>query len=125
MGGVADVKNLFDEPYHEQKRNRSNTHVRQQGIGNLAVEGLESGMTLDEVARELGVKKGVLFTTLAKMKYECEEVDREYAFRRGLFGSLFRATDKQAAEICGASVTSMVNWRTKHDIPANREEPER
>jgi len=119
------MKNLFDEPYHEPKRHRRNTHVRQQGIGNLAVEGLESGMTLDEVACELGVKKGVLFTTLANMKYRCEEVDREYAFRRGLFGSLFRATDKQAAEICGTSVKSMGNWRTEHDIPINREKSQR
>ena len=115
------MEKLFDDPYREPKRRGNQRQTTYQGIGNLAIEGLESGMTLDEVASEIGVTKGAIIKALANMKYECEELKREYAFRRGLFGPLFRATDAQAAEICGISAGSMANWRSKQGIPCNRE----
>ena len=115
------MENLFDEPYREPKRRGSRYEVKHQGIGNLAIEGLESGITLDDVASEIGVTKGAIIKALANMKYKCDEVEREYAFRRGLFGPLFRATDAQAAEICGVSHGSIANWRTRNGIPCNRE----
>jgi hypothetical protein len=114
------MENLFDEPYREPKRQRDNRSDTYQGLGNLAIEGLESGMTLDEVANELGVTKGSIIMALANMKYKCDEVEREYAFRRGLFGRFIQATDAQAAEICGIGVGSMASWRIRQGIPANR-----
>ena len=115
------MEKLFDEPYREPKYTRRQADVTNQGIGNLAIEGLESGMTLDDVANELGVTRGAIIKALANMKYKCDEVDREYAFRRGLFGRFIQATDEQAAEICGISYAAMAKWRTRNGIPINRE----
>ena len=115
------MEKLFDEPYREPKYNRRRANVKYQGIGNLAIEGLESGMMLDDVANELGVTRGAIIKALANMKYKCDEVEREYAFRRGLFGRFIQATDAQAAEICGMTVPAMAKWRIMQDIPCNRE----
>ena len=114
------MENLFAEPYRGPKRRGNQRQTTYQGIGNLAIEGLESGMTLDEVASEIGVTKGAIIKALANMKYECDELKREYAFRRGLFGPLIQATDKQAAEIRGMAVDSIARWRNHQGIPINR-----
>jgi hypothetical protein len=113
------MENLFDEPYREPKRFGDRYKTKHQGIGNLAIEGLESGMTLDEVASEIGVTKGKIIMALTGARYKCDEVEREYAFRRGLFGRFIQATDAQAAEICGIGVWSMASWRIRQGIPAN------
>ena len=115
------MENLFDDPYREPKRRGSRYEVKHQGIGNLAIEGLENGMTLDEVAYDTGATKGSLLRVLANMKYECEELKREYNFRRGLLGPLFRATDAQVAEICDVTVPAIAYWRNQQGIPINRE----
>lgn len=110
---------LFDEPYHEFARHRQGTLNRNGSVGFMAQQGLEDGMTLEEVAEEIGRSPAQIARALKSAGLECPDWDREDAFRRGLFGPLFRATDKQAAEICGVSDGAMRSWRRRQGIPRN------
>jgi hypothetical protein len=117
---MADaIESLFDEPYHEFSQKSGGKPTRLSSIAFLAEQGLEAGMTLDEVAEEIGRSPAQVAHALRRAGLECPDWEREDAFRRGLYGPLFRATDAQAAEICGVSIGAMAGWRHSNGIKTN------
>ena len=119
---MADpIEALFDEPYHEYTRpyGWQIGRKRYASVAFLAQQGIEEGMSLDEIADELGKSPAQVAQALKTAGIACPNWERECAFRRGLFGPLFRATDAQAAEVCGVSVGAIAGWRARNGIPAN------
>lgn len=119
MSGFLDTAD-----YEVETKRRFGKVARSQrtGIAQQLVAALRDGYDIDELASELDMKPHEVKGHLVRAGVQAKDVmTREDRFRRGLFGPLFRATDAQAAEVCGISVSGMRNWRIKHDIPINAE----